>query len=268
MTALPERPHDDNHPAVPGWVIVLGSCPSTNSWALDHINTLSHGDCVWTEHQTAGRGRDGRGWRSPPGVLTASFVVDLSDPQRPTATVPSTHLSLAAGLAIVHAIEDSLPTCRPMIKWPNDVLIDQRKVAGVLCETRARSSGVTAAVIGIGLNRCPQWDSDHASLPLASGRAAPIGLDECGPVPAALTLLVNLRRYLLEAAGMLAHGQWQPLLSAIRQRDALSERALSVQTPTATLTGTGAGLHDDGSLLLRLADRTLPIASGHITTID
>jgi BirA family biotin operon repressor/biotin-[acetyl-CoA-carboxylase] ligase len=106
-------------------------------------------------------------------VLTASFVMDLRGVDDSRPLVPSTRLSLAAGLAVAHAISDLMPQLSPRIKWPNDVLIEQRKVAGILCETRARSDGSKAAVIGIGCNLAPRWDLDHASLPLATGRMAP-----------------------------------------------------------------------------------------------
>lgn len=242
-------------------MFALGTCPSTNTWALDHLDRLVHGDCVWTEHQSAGRGRDGRVWRSPPGVLTASFVIDLA--QRRGQVVPMTRLSLAAGLAICHAITD-LVGATAAIKWPNDVLIGERKVAGVLCETRSRSDGSLATVIGIGLNLAPRWDQDGASLPLATGARAPIGLDEVGTPPTPLDTLAKLRRYLLEAAGLLAAGTWQPVLAAIRDRDALRGRRIRVETATAVHLGTAQGLSDDGALRLTTASGEVVLASGHV----
>lgn len=254
-----------HHPAVPGWVIALGSCPSTNTWALDHLTALRHGDCVWTEHQTAGRGRDGRVWRSPPGVLTASFIVALGR-RGQARSVPITRLSLAAGLAVIHAVSDAVDGSALRIKWPNDVLAHQRKLAGILCETRDTSDQVMA-VIGIGCNLTPRWEADGASLPLAVGAAAPIGVDELGASPMPLELLSSLRRYLLEAVGMLAAGTWTPLLTELRSRDALMGRPVRIETGTGLITGLAAGLDDDGALIVRTADGQRTIASGHVQSM-
>jgi len=258
----PARTH---HPAVPGWVIALGSCPSTNTWALDHLAELRHGDCVWTEHQTAGRGRDGRIWRSPPGVLTASFVVALGR-RGEARSVPITRLSLAAGLAIIHAVSDVVDGSALRIKWPNDVLAHQRKLAGILCETRETSDQVMA-VIGIGCNLTPRWEADGASLPLAVGAAAPIGVDELGAPPTPLDLLAGLRRYLLEAVGLLAAGTWAPLLDELRSRDALRGQPLRIETGTGLILGQGDGLDADGALIVRTAAGLRTVASGHVQSL-
>jgi len=272
---MPSPVDTAHHPALPGWVIARSSCPSTNTWALDHIDELRHGDCVWTEHQTAGRGRDGRTWRSPPGVLTASFIVDAGFPDTPRH-VPLTRLSLATGLAVIHAVSDFTDASALRIKWPNDVLVGSRKLAGILCETRRSNSGRHAAVIGIGCNLAPRWDQDGASLPFALGPDAPIGLDELGAelgaevgadlraMPTPIAFLIALRRYLLEAVGLLAAGTWDPLLSELRQRDALRGTQVRLETGTGLVTGTAQGFADDGALLIENASGVRGYASGHI----
>jgi len=93
------------------------------------------------EHQTAGRGRLGRRWEAPPGAaLTFSVVL------RPPPGAPIQQLSLVAGLAVAETVEDVLQLSA-QIKWPNDVMINRRKVAGCLAEAR---DGIV--VLGIGLN--------------------------------------------------------------------------------------------------------------------
>ena len=101
------------------WLIELETCPSTSTWALEHCAALAHGACVWTQRQTAGRGRGGSSWKAPAGVLTASFVLHLK-----TATP---QLSLAAGLAVCHAIEDLCPGMHVGLKWPNDLWLVKDK---------------------------------------------------------------------------------------------------------------------------------------------
>jgi BirA family transcriptional regulator, biotin operon repressor / biotin---[acetyl-CoA-carboxylase] ligase len=99
------------------------------------------GAVALAEHQTAGRGRLGRRWQAPPGTaITASVLL------RPPAEAPIQQLSLVAGLAVAETVEDTLQLSA-QIKWPNDVMVDRRKVAGILAEAR---DGVV--VLGIGLN--------------------------------------------------------------------------------------------------------------------
>lgn len=243
------------------WLIAVPSCPSTSSWALERIEALAHGACVWTERQTAGRGQNGSAWHSPPGVLTASFVLELP------ATVVPAQLALCTGLAVAHAVEDLAPRARIMLKWPNDCVLDGRKLSGVLCERPmgARSYPArTPVVVGIGLNLDPQWDQQPAALPLAAA-LAPASIAEVQSPPEPVTMLGALRRYLLEATGLLAVGGWAQLLPHLRARDWLAGRRLELQSAERRLSGLSEGLDENGCLLLRTADQQLhAISSGSV----
>lgn len=119
----------------------LAVCASTNdlalAWARDGA---PHGALVTADAQTAGRGRHGRTWASPPGrSLYASLVVRLGG-------VPAAPLTLAIGIGLCDAIRAEGVT-EAGLKWPNDVLVDGKKLAGVLCEASA-----DAIVVGIGVN--------------------------------------------------------------------------------------------------------------------
>ncbi len=243
--------------AVPTWLIALPRVDSTNTWALAHHAALAHGACVYTTQQQAGRGRGGNVWRSPPGVLTASFVLALP------AGRSVSQLALAAGLAIAHAVEDAAPGARLAVKWPNDVLHDGRKLAGVLCE-RPADSNVT--VVGIGMNLDPRWEQTPEALPLAIARTAAVA--ELAPPPEPLAMLTALRRYLLEAAGLLSAGGWPLLLSELRRRDPLRERTLTVTDGATRVDGIGAGLDDDGRLLVRTDANVRACSAGHVELAD
>ena len=104
------------------------------------------GACVWAERQTGGRGRAGRAWLSPTGGLYLSVILR---PVRAADEVPQ--LALLAGLAAVHAIRD-LTGLAGAIRWPNDVLIRDRKVAGILAESAVDECGRRYVIIGIGVN--------------------------------------------------------------------------------------------------------------------
>ena len=253
----------DNTAPAPAWLIELPTCPSTNDWALAHLDALAHGACVWTRRQTAGRGRGGARWQAPAGVLTASFVLDLAD------ALDATRLSLAAGLAVCHAVEDLAPGIAVRLKWPNDCLIAGRKLAGILCE-RSRRAAREAVVVGIGLNLDPHWDQDPASLALAVGACPPIGLAEAldgKPAPTMPALLVALRRYLIEGSGVLAAGGWATLLPALSQRDWLRDRSVTLEAAGERVQGVGAGIDGEGGLLIDGAAQRRRFASAHVVAV-
>ena len=241
---------------LPSWLRWVEQCPSTNTWAIAHAAELEHGSVVFTRQQTAGRGQQGRVWHSPPGVLTASFVLD----RLPTAQLPG--LSLAAGLAVIYAIEDFLPLKQDLLrlKWSNDVLIDRRKVAGILCEaTSSPSSGTARVVVGIGVNRCV--DLAEAGLTADQiGRAASLHQFFAG-VPDEFALLERLRHYLLQVADRLSNasdpGGLAVLLPELRRRDALLDRPIRIDLLEESVSGQGAGIDESGRLLLRLPNQQI-----------
>jgi BirA family transcriptional regulator, biotin operon repressor / biotin---[acetyl-CoA-carboxylase] ligase len=173
--------------------------------------------------QTAGRGRQGRTWVTPAGgALLASLV--LRD--------PPPLLSLRGGLAVADLAG---PAAR--VKWPNDVLVDGRKIAGVLAEGRPQDGW---AVLGIGVNLA--LDGLPPDVRQGAGTLGPPPT-EVETVLAAL--LAALERRLAEPAAA--------MLAALRERDALAGAAVR----WAEGTGTGAGIDDDGNLLVRRADGSL-----------
>jgi BirA family transcriptional regulator, biotin operon repressor / biotin---[acetyl-CoA-carboxylase] ligase len=235
---------------------------------------LQHGDVVFTRQQTAGRGQRGRVWTAPPGVITASFVLDC-------VSVQLSGLSLAAGLAVIYAVEDLMPNLTGImqLKWPNDVLIQDRKVAGVLCESSQTVLAQTSqrVVVGIGLNRwadftqeliqnleeptfgSPQPRPDSRSLVL------PISLhDVSAVVPEELLLLERMRHYLLQVANLLTHSDRfaQPLgltrlLPQIHSRDVLLGREVCLELDREVVQGRSVGISASGQLLLRLPDNEM-----------
>lgn len=256
MSASPEPAN------LPNWLHWLDTCPSTNSWAIDRAAKLHHGDVIFTRLQTAGRGQHGRTWHAPTGVLTASFVLDNLNSNLLTG------LSLATALAVIYAIEDLVPDCRDMLrlKWPNDVWIHRRKLAGILCEaTSDKAAGKTRAVVGIGINRCAEFDRAGLDA-MAIGNA--VSLHSISSiVPDELSLLTRLRHYLLELGDMFARTEsgLAPLLPELRRRDGLFGLPIAIELPSQAITGEAAGIDKFGRLLLRLPDdRIQPFTSGRV----
>jgi BirA family transcriptional regulator, biotin operon repressor / biotin---[acetyl-CoA-carboxylase] ligase len=102
------------------------------------------GTVVLAGEQTAGRGRHGRGWESPPGNLFLSFLL------RPQDRTVAPLVPLAAGVAVAEAV--AAHGAAPRLKWPNDVLVPPRKLAGILAEASAEAAGLESVVVGVGLN--------------------------------------------------------------------------------------------------------------------
>jgi BirA family transcriptional regulator, biotin operon repressor / biotin---[acetyl-CoA-carboxylase] ligase len=234
------------------WLHWIERCSSTNRIALDRAAELHHGDAIFTRQQTDGRGQRNRIWQSPEGVITVSFVVHNVDPDQVSL------LSFSAGLAIIDAIELLIPTlisC-PKLKWPNDILIHDRKVAGILCEMR--SSLPNTAVIGIGLNRSVTFASvtfasDAPNKPNAPKAVEfttqPISLHELTTeVPSDLALVEGLRQCLLDR---MAEPNPTGMMETVRSYDALSGRRITFELADGEhLEGIARGISDRGHLMI------------------
>jgi BirA family biotin operon repressor/biotin-[acetyl-CoA-carboxylase] ligase len=181
-----------------------------------------HGTLVTTGLQTAGRGRQGRTWTTPPGrALLMSLVL----------RAPDRMLPLAAAVAVA---ETAGPEA--MIKWPNDVLLDGRKVAGILAEARPQDGW---AVLGMGINVALRPDDFPEELRASAGS---LGLEPRDVEVFLERLLATLERTLaLEPAA---------LLDAWRARDALYGREVA----WADGTGRAGGIDGDGRLVVALPD--------------
>ena len=219
---------------------------------MDHIEELDHGMVVYTPQQSAGRGQHGRQWLSPAGVLTCSCVVEV----QAAAAAP---LSLIAGLAVADTINDraeaSGSAARCQLKWPNDVIIDEAKVAGILCEGRHWRPDLHRVVVGIGCNLRP----DLAALPL-EGSAMPASSLQAHAINGddPLDFIACVRDFLLQGVAMLNLGRWQALLTRIRGHDWLLGRHINIMDGPRAYQGYAAGIDDHGHLLLTQPD------GGHI----
>jgi BirA family transcriptional regulator, biotin operon repressor / biotin---[acetyl-CoA-carboxylase] ligase len=205
---------------------------------------------VFTQRQTAGRGQHGRTWFSPAGVLTASIVLDYFYPSQLSA------ISLVAGLAVINAVEALMPAQRDSLhlKWMNDVYAQDRKLAGILCQTTlGHKSNQARVIVGIGLNY--QVNFEQAGLTSAQiGQA--ISLHQLSVlVPGELLLLECLRDYLMQVANVLSKtvaGELDAFLPELRDRDLLLNRSIQFSTADETLSGQAAGIDAMGRLFIQL----------------
>jgi BirA family transcriptional regulator, biotin operon repressor / biotin---[acetyl-CoA-carboxylase] ligase len=190
------------------------------------------GTVVLAGEQLQGRGSRGRPWHSPPGGLWLSVLF------RPQVLEGLEVISIRTGLAVAEALESLVP--EPLqLKWPNDLMLGERKLGGVLCEARWQGAMLGWVAVGLGLNVRNEIPDDLRSTAIALVEVQP----EITAEHLADHLVASLRRLELEA-GPLSPSE----LRRFADRDWLRGRL--IREPVA---GTVQGLTDDGSLLVRSA---------------
>ena len=231
---------------------------STNDAAAALARTGGcEGAVVVADEQTAGRGRRGHTWFSPPGAgLYVSVVLapaSACDPQRATQL-----LTLAAGVAVVEAVEETVGLAADL-KWPNDVYRRGRKLAGIIAEALSSDVVGNPVVLGYGINvRAARYPPDLAdgvtSLEAELGRT----VDRAGLLVGTLTVLA--RRY-----DDLLAGRYDAILDAWRRRapGAFGSR-VCWSDPSGRRSGLTAGIDDDGALLVRVGECTERIVGGEV----
>jgi BirA family transcriptional regulator, biotin operon repressor / biotin---[acetyl-CoA-carboxylase] ligase len=206
---------------------------STNLHARDlAARGAPHGTLVTASEQSAGRGRQGRTWSAPAGRALLSSLVLRDLPRL---------LPLAAGVAVAELVGP-----RARVKWPNDVLVDHRKVAGILVEGRPQDGW---AVLGIGLNVAVRAEDLPPELRDTAGTL--------GLTPAAIEpTLARLLELLAEWIG----AEPEVVLEATRRRDALLHRRVR----WAGGSGHGAGIDADGRLLVATGSGQVALEAGEV----
>jgi BirA family transcriptional regulator, biotin operon repressor / biotin---[acetyl-CoA-carboxylase] ligase len=226
-------------PASERWTIRFTSeIDSTNAWARRELFNVSVPAVFITDHQTAGRGRMGRSWADQPGsnILLSIVLPSLLESDR--SLTP-----LLSALAVAFAIEDTFPEVLPSLKWPNDVLIGGRKVAGILAEqTSHRSEAVTIIGIGINVNQAtfPKGLRRPAtSIKLATGK----DIDR----QKLLGAVVNRVRAVMDRSADPA-----PMLDEYRSRVmGHGERtSITIRPDDSPVEGVFVGIEDDGAMCL------------------
>jgi BirA family transcriptional regulator, biotin operon repressor / biotin---[acetyl-CoA-carboxylase] ligase len=237
------------------------------AWSVSSSNTIlldrpypPNGSCevFLAEYQTAGRGRRGRTWVAPPGgaiCLSVSWTFREVPPDLGA-------LSLVIGVCTLRALV-SLGVTEPRLKWPNDILIGDRKLGGILIELRAESAGPACVVIGVGLNV-----SLGATLlqAIAETGAAPTdlvtsGVDQPSRNETAAALVANYVRGLLEfeKEGL------KPFSEEWKGSDALRGRPVTVQTPEGNTKGLARGIDLHGALLVETPHGLRRFISGDVS---
>jgi len=267
LRAVPDVLHADDLLARLGRIRIIGrdlrvfhETTSTND-VIERlaIDGVAEGILVFAETQTAGRGRLGRHWISPPG-LGLWFSVLLRPKLSPMAT---TQLTVASAVAVARAIENQTQL-KPQIKWPNDIVLNGRKVCGILTELSAEMDRVRYVTLGIGLDvnqtredLPPDLMAIATSLRIESGRSY-LRAD----------LALALIRELDEVYHRVNSGAFARISDEWASRCSTLGERIRVRSGDRTIRGTAEALDDEGALLLRTEHGRLERILGGDVTIE
>jgi len=217
------------------------------------LEGAEEGTVVVADEQTSGKGRLGRRWLSPKGSLALSIIFYPSLEQLP-------QLFMMTSLAVVRAVSQ-LTGLKTVIKWPNDVLINNKKVCGILIENEVEDNRVKFALAGIGVN----VNVDLSSFPDISALATSLSQELGGEVSLpdfVVVLLTEVERlYVLTQAGISPYPEWKDCLETLGKR-------ISVKIGNMIEEGKAESVAEDGSLFLRRSDGSLTkVTAGEVTVL-
>lgn len=231
---------------------VFDSLDSTNEVAIQHGKTTrSAAGGVWlAEQQVAGRGRLGRQWQSPfASNLYLTAVVSMGLPEVLQG------ISLVVGVAVIRALLDQKVT-RPRLKWPNDLLHDDKKLGGILVE----SPGNGDLVLGIGLNvRMPDYAAAQINQPWTDLHQL------LSTTPSRNLLASSLLNHLTVVIAAFRRDGLMALKSDWEKYDAFYDRVISVKTQDKEIYGLAKGINDKGELQVEIEGQLRCFSSGEIS---
>jgi BirA family biotin operon repressor/biotin-[acetyl-CoA-carboxylase] ligase len=234
---------------------------STNDEALTAVSSGAGEGGLWVaREQSQGRGRRGNTWVAPPEecLMLSTVLRYQGDPERLMG------LSLVVGLSVKAAVQARLDRCAlgvtAQIKWPNDVLVEGKKLAGILVETRSAPEGDLGIVIGVGLNvHTTEFPSDIGE----ATSLAKLGVGEADLGFEALT--ADFLLALQEKSRAFFGQDFSPFLPELVHADYLHERRIRV----GKVEGRGSGFDTAGRLLVADAGGKLtPVISGHVELLE
>jgi len=235
-------------------VAVLPVIDSTNQYLLDRLDTLQSGDCCVAEYQQAGRGRRGRKWFSPFGAnLYLSMYWRLE--QGPAAAIG---ISLVIGIVLAEVLQ-SLGADKVRVKWPNDLYLKDRKLAGILVELTGKTGDAAQIVMGAGINlvmRNVQAEDINQGW---------INLQEAGIVIDRNVLAVRVINELRHSLKIFEQEGLAPFLPRWEKLDNFAHRAVKLIIGDKEIYGTSRGINEQGALLLEQDGVIKPWVGGEIS---
>lgn len=242
---------------------VFAEIDSTNSYLMQ-APAPEPGGCrvAATLNQTAGRGRHGKTWQSPPGsglCLSLSYTFGSAPKNLPA-------LTLAVGLGAIDALE-KLGARGVELKWPNDLVALDGKLAGILTEVQHQSSDAVTVVTGIGVNM--DLPKGHAIETRADWAPEVVDMKRvCDVLPSAENTAGELIGHFLDVFADYESSGFMPVAERWSRYDWLRGRALTINTTAEHISGIGAGVADDGALLIETVESGIcRVSSGTIVSV-
>jgi BirA family biotin operon repressor/biotin-[acetyl-CoA-carboxylase] ligase len=235
---------------------ILHDVDSTNQYLLERAKQgAPSGAAVLAERQRHGRGRRGRAWQSPFGEnIYLSLLWQFNG-----GIAQASGLTLALGIGVVQALRD-LGLTDARLKWPNDIVWRDQKIAGVLVELAGDISGPCHAVIGIGLNLyLPPAAAQAIDQPWADVETA------LGNGVSRNRAAGRLLHHTLQVLARYARGGLAPFLDEWRQLDAVCNRAIELHTEAGSIAGIARGIAADGALIVERDGQREQFAFGEIS---
>ena len=221
---------------------------------------IAEGTVVIAEEQTKGKGRHGRKWESPPksGVYMSCVIRPEMAPNE------IAKITLVAAVAIAKAVR-RFTGLEAMIKWPNDILVNGRKVCGILTEMKAEQDSICFIILGIGINvNAPIADLPKGASSLKEELRRPSKRDNLSRVELTKKVLESLEEeyFRLRTKG------FKPIIEEWRSLSALPGAKIKVLLPGRTIEGEAHDIDSDGSLVLRLDSGVLEkVSSGDVVML-
>jgi BirA family biotin operon repressor/biotin-[acetyl-CoA-carboxylase] ligase len=234
--------------------LVLPQVDSTNDEAARRFPGLTRPLWVLALHQTAARGRRGRAWAMPPGNFAATLAMPVDLPAADAAL-----RSFVAALALADALSAVSGPARTTLKWPNDVLLNGGKVAGILLEAAGQGSRVSRLAIGIGVNLAAAPDASAVE----PGALPPVSLKgETGKTPSPEAFLTPLATAFARWEAVLQAEGFAPIRAAFLSRAERLGEPITARTATEAIEGRFDTIDATGALVLTTAKgpRAVPAA--------
>ena len=237
--------------------VYLESVDSTSSYlAAMEPDEAVHGAVVAADRQTAGRGRMQNTWYSPPGtnlyfsILLRPEIVPLKAPR----------LALVAAAALIKVFKQKYPGLHPTVKWPNDILVQGRKLAGILCEMQSEEDRVRRVIIGIGIN----VNSKSESYPMELRERSISLRDATGATSSRQDLIASILTELEKCYEIWLQQGLSPFMEILENNSAIKDSEIIAVMQNREVSGIARGISDEGYLMLETPDGLIQLPAGEV----
>ena len=239
-------------------IFYFDTIDSTQNFATKIASSQKeNGTIVISKHQTDGKGRMNRKWKSPTGGIWMSVIIQPEFDISYITLVP-----IATSLALCIAIEKTLKI-KPKLKWPNDILLKEKKVAGILLDTSIQSNKIESLVLGIGINfkiNTFKLESSIKNTPNFYGVNTLVKKNE-----KPLTLIKQFLYELENVFQLIDSGSTKKIITEWTARSSTIGKNISVTTDKGKITGNALKLDNDGALIISKGQKNSRLLVGDIT---